>query len=67
MDEEIENPLPKLEFCKYKFNFKRMREENAIYQKAEMFPESINFKEPFGSTDYKTEVFHNYPDSLKEG
>ena len=32
-----------------------------------MFPEKINFKEPFGSVDYKTEVFHNYPDSLKEG
>ena len=29
---EIENPMHKLEFCKYKFNFKRMREENAIYQ-----------------------------------
>ena len=32
-----------------------------------MFPEKINFKEPFGTTDYKKEVFHNYPDSLKEG
>ena len=62
-----ENPMPKLQFTKYGFDFERMKTEKIEFQSESCFPDGVHFGEPAAPADYKKQIFEmQQPEGTKQ-
>ena len=58
------NPMNKIEFTKYKYDFEVMQKEVPQYSTEEFFPNGVKFQEPPNDKyDYKKEIYEAFPES----
>lgn len=62
-----ENPMEKLEFKKYNYDFKEMQKQDPYYKNSEFFPIRISVKESKNQKSFKDKMMKQFPETPDQG